>query len=58
MALLKNMSLNKVLLPAGQSVYQDAKGPHMPPRDGQQNSTIWTGACNRRMRRPPCVSTA
>ena len=26
------MTLNKVVLPAGQSIYQDAKGGPMPPR--------------------------
>ena len=30
-ASLDNMTLNKVVLPAGESVYQDAKGQHMPP---------------------------
>ena len=29
---LTNMTLNKVVLPAGESVYQDAKGQPMPPR--------------------------
>ena len=28
---LTNMTLNKVILPAGESVYQDAKGQPMPP---------------------------
>ena len=31
-ASLTNMTLNKVLLPAGESVYQDAKGQPMPPQ--------------------------
>ena len=31
-ALLSNMTLNKVVLPAGDSVYQDAKGQPMPPQ--------------------------
>ena len=31
-ASLDNMSLNKVLLPAGEGVYQDAKGEPMPPQ--------------------------
>ena len=29
---LTNMTLNKVVLPAGESVYQDAKGQPMPPQ--------------------------
>ena len=29
---LSNMTLNKVVLPAGESVYQDAKGQPMPPQ--------------------------
>ena len=55
---LTNMTLNKVVLPAGQSVYQDAKGQPMPPRDGQRNSTMWMGALNRPTPRTSCVSTA
>ena len=31
-ASLTNMTLNKVVLPAGESVYQDAKGQPMPPQ--------------------------
>ena len=31
-ASLTNMTLNKVILPAGESVYQDAKGQPMPPQ--------------------------
>ena len=31
-ASLDNMTLNSVLLPAGESVYQDAKGQRMPPQ--------------------------
>ena len=31
-ASLDNMTLNKVVLPAGKSVYQDAKGQPMPPQ--------------------------
>ena len=31
-ACLTNMTLNKVVLPAGESVYQDAKGQPMPPQ--------------------------
>ena len=31
-ASLANMTLNKVILPAGESVYQDAKGQPMPPQ--------------------------
>ena len=41
------MTLNKVVLPAGESVYQDAKGQPMPPRDGQQNSTIVDGGLDQ-----------
>ena len=42
------MTLNKVVLPAGESVYQDAKGqPHATPEDGQRNSTMWMGALIR-----------
>ena len=29
---LTNVTLNKVVLPAGESVYQDAKGQPMPPQ--------------------------
>ena len=32
MVSLTNMTLNKVVLPAGESVYQDAKGQPMPPQ--------------------------
>ena len=32
-ALLDNMTLNKVVLPAGESVYQDAKEQPMPPQE-------------------------
>ena len=32
MASLTNMTLNKVVLPAGVSVYQDARGQPMPPQ--------------------------
>ena len=31
-ASLTNMTLNKVVLPAGESVYQDARGQPMPPQ--------------------------
>ena len=31
MVLLTNITLNKVVPPAGESVYQDAKGQPMPP---------------------------
>ena len=32
MVLLTNVTLNKVVLPDGESVYQDAKGQPMPPQ--------------------------
>ena len=32
MVSLTNMTLNKVTLPGGESVYQDAKGQPMPPQ--------------------------
>ena len=32
MVSLTDMTLNKVVLPAGESVYQDAKGQPMPPQ--------------------------
>ena len=52
---LTNMTLNKVVLPAGESVYQDAKGQPMPP---QRWPTEWMGALIRPTPRISCVSTA
>ena len=37
-ALLNNMTFNRVVLPAVESVYQDAKEQPIQPRDGQGNS--------------------
>ena len=55
---LTNMTLNKVVLPAGESVYQDAKNSPCHPRDGQRNSTMWMGALSRPTPPTSCVSTA
>ena len=51
-ASLANMTLNKVALPAGESVYQDAKGQPMPPQGGANTVPLcgWgpgTGRCHR-----------
>ena len=55
---LTNMTLNKVVLPAGESVYQDAKGQPMPPQRWPTDSTMWIRALIRPTPRISCVSTA
>ena len=57
-ACLDNMTLNKVVLPAGESVYQDAKGQSMPPQRWPTESTMWMAAWNRTTPRTSCVSPA
>ena len=41
---LTKMTLNKVALRAGESVYQDAKDSPCYARDGERNSTMWIKA--------------
>ena len=54
---LTNMTLNKVVLPAGESVYQDAKGQPVPPQRWPTEFTMWMGALIRPTLRISCVST-
>ena len=54
---LTNMTLNKVVLPAGGGVYQDAKRQPMPPQRWPTDFN-WMGALSRPTPRTSCVSTA
>ena len=54
---LTNMTLNKVVLPAGESIRPLRDSP-CHPRDGQRNSAMWMEALNRPTPRTSCVSTA
>ena len=58
---LTNMTLNKVVLPAGESVYQAAKGQPVPPQRWPTEFHyihMWMGALIRPTPRTSCVSTA
>ena len=56
---LDDMTLNKVILPAEDSVYQDAEGQPMRAQRGlTENSTMWMGAWNRPIPWTSCMSTA
>ena len=46
-ASVDNMTLNKVVQPAGESVPPDAKDSLCHPRFGQRNSSMLMGAWNR-----------
>ena len=46
-ASLDNMTLNKVVLPAGKGVYQDAKGQPMPPQRLPTEVSIWMGGLEK-----------
>ena len=55
---LTNMTLNKVVLPAGRVSIRTLRDSPCHPRDGQRNSTMWIWALNRSTPRTSCVSTA
>ena len=55
---LTNLTLNKVVLPAGESVFQDAKGRPMPPQRWQKEFHYVDGGLNRPTPWTSCVSTA
>ena len=46
-ASLDNMTLSKVVLPAGESIYQDAKGQPMPPQRWQREFYYVDGGVER-----------
>ena len=54
---LDNMTTNKVVLPAGESVYQDNKGQPMPPQRLPTEVYMWMEGWKRPTPRTSCVST-